>query len=131
MGRPPLNARGPAATRGALVAGGKGLLAVDESNPACSKRFAGTRISRTGETRRAYRALIVTTADNSSRFSASGNGRIVRLSFASGSGPGVGPGLHSFAPSLPSHRTVRCSPASSLPGGRRAGPASAPDRYFP
>jgi hypothetical protein len=118
------------ATAQALVAD-KGLLAIDESNPACSKRFAGTRISRTGETRRAYRALIVTTADNSSRFSASGNGRIFRLSFASGSGPGVGPGLHSFAP-LPAQSPYRSLLTRQLPPrGAKGGPASAPDLYFP
>jgi len=62
VGRPPLNAREPAATARALVAGGKGLLAMDESNPACGKRFGRAGISQTGEARRACRALIVTTA---------------------------------------------------------------------
>src|SRR5271157_703938 len=48
-------------TARALVAGDKGLLAMDESNPTCNKRFARLGISQTEEARRAYRALIVTT----------------------------------------------------------------------
>src|SRR5664279_1521028 len=44
-----------------LVANGKGLLAMDESNPTCNKRFARLGIPQTEETRRAYRELIVTT----------------------------------------------------------------------
>ena len=48
-------------TARALVAGDKGLLAMDESNPTCNKRFARLGIPQTEETRRAYRDLIVTT----------------------------------------------------------------------
>jgi fructose-bisphosphate aldolase class I len=44
-----------------LVAGDKGLLAMDESNPTCNKRFAALGIPQSVETRRAYRELIVTT----------------------------------------------------------------------
>jgi len=44
-----------------LVTGGKGLLAMDESNPTCDKRFARWGIPRTEEARRAYRELIATT----------------------------------------------------------------------
>jgi fructose-bisphosphate aldolase class I len=44
-----------------LVTGDKGLLAIDESNSTCNKRFAKLGISQTEETRRAYRELIVTT----------------------------------------------------------------------
>ncbi len=44
-----------------LVAGDKGLLAMDESNPTCNKRFARLGIPQTEEARRAYRELIVTT----------------------------------------------------------------------
>ena len=44
-----------------MVAGDKGLLAMDESNPTCNKRFAKWGIPQTEETRRAYRELIVTT----------------------------------------------------------------------
>ena len=43
-----------------LVAGDKGLLAMDESNPTCNKRFAKLGIPQTMEARRAYRELIVT-----------------------------------------------------------------------
>ena len=46
-----------------LVAGDKGLLAMDESNPTCNKRFAKLGIPQTVEARRAYRELIVTTPD--------------------------------------------------------------------
>ena len=44
-----------------MVGGDKGLLAMDESNPTCNKRFAKWGIPQTEETRRAYRELIVTT----------------------------------------------------------------------
>ncbi len=48
-------------TAQALVANDKGLLAMDESNPTCNKRFAALGIPQTVEARRAYRELIVTT----------------------------------------------------------------------
>src|SRR5664279_6390155 len=48
-------------TAKALVAGDKGLLAMDESIPTCNRRFAALGIPRTDEARRAYRELIVTT----------------------------------------------------------------------
>ena len=48
-------------TAQALVAGDKGLLAMDESNPTCNKRFAKVGIPQTEEARRAYRELLVTT----------------------------------------------------------------------
>jgi fructose-bisphosphate aldolase class I len=48
-------------TASALVADDKGLLAMDESNPTCNKRFAALGIPQTVETRRAYRELIATT----------------------------------------------------------------------
>jgi fructose-bisphosphate aldolase class I len=44
-----------------LVASDKGLLAMDESNPTCNKRFAKLGIPQTSESRRSYRELIVTT----------------------------------------------------------------------
>jgi fructose-bisphosphate aldolase class I len=44
-----------------MVAGHKGLLAIDESNPTCNKRFAKWGIPQNEETRRAYRDMIVTT----------------------------------------------------------------------
>jgi fructose-bisphosphate aldolase class I len=48
-------------TARALVAGDKGLLAMDESNTTCNKRFAKLGIPQTEEYRKAYRELIVTT----------------------------------------------------------------------
>jgi fructose-bisphosphate aldolase class I len=48
-------------TANKLVADDKGLLAMDESNPTCNKRFAKLDIPQTVETRRAYRELIITT----------------------------------------------------------------------
>jgi fructose-bisphosphate aldolase class I len=47
-------------TASKLVADDKGLLAMDESNPTCDKRFAKLNIPQTVESRRAYRELIVT-----------------------------------------------------------------------
>ena len=44
-----------------LVAGDKGLLAMDESDPTCDKRFAKLGIPQTVEARRIYRELIITT----------------------------------------------------------------------
>ena len=48
------------ATAAALTADGKGLLAMDESNPTADKRFAALGIAQTPEMRRAYRDMIVT-----------------------------------------------------------------------
>jgi fructose-bisphosphate aldolase class I len=48
-------------TARAMVADGKGLLAIDESISTCNKRFAAAGIPQTVEARRAYRELIVTT----------------------------------------------------------------------
>jgi fructose-bisphosphate aldolase class I len=48
-------------TAAALMAGHKGLLAMDESTGTCNKRFAEAGIPQTVEYRRAYRELIVTT----------------------------------------------------------------------
>lgn len=44
-----------------LVAGDKGLLAMDESTPTCNKRFARLGIPQTVGARRAWRELLVTT----------------------------------------------------------------------
>ncbi len=44
-----------------MFANGKGLLAMDESNGTCNKRFASVGIPQTFEMRRKYRELIVTT----------------------------------------------------------------------
>jgi fructose-bisphosphate aldolase class I len=48
-------------TARALVAEDRGLLAMDESNPTCNKRFAAIGIAQTVELRRQYRELLVTT----------------------------------------------------------------------
>ena len=61
MGRRQMNAQVLMDTAKALVAGDKGLLAMDESNPTCNRRFASAGIPQTLEARRAYRELILTT----------------------------------------------------------------------
>ena len=48
-------------TAKSLVANDKGLLAMDESNPTCNKRFAAAGIPQTEEFRRSYREMIITT----------------------------------------------------------------------
>ncbi len=48
-------------TAKALVAGDRGLLAMDESNGTCNKRFAALGIAQTAQMHRAYRDMIVTT----------------------------------------------------------------------
>lgn len=45
----------------AMVAPGKGIIAIDESNSTIAKRFAGVGIENTEENRRAYRELLLTT----------------------------------------------------------------------
>jgi fructose-bisphosphate aldolase class I len=47
-------------TAKALFADDKGLLAMDESNPTCNKRFAKLGIPQSVDARRAYRELIIT-----------------------------------------------------------------------
>ncbi len=44
-----------------MVAPGKGILAMDESNGTCNRRFAALGIDQTEEQRRRYRQLLVTT----------------------------------------------------------------------
>ena len=56
-----MNAEQLKTTAAAMLAEGKGLLAMDESNPTCNKRFAKAGIPQTEEARRSYRELIVTT----------------------------------------------------------------------
>ena len=58
MNRETLNA-----TAHAMVAPGKGILAMDESHPTCKKRFDALGIEFTEENRRAYRDMLVTAAD--------------------------------------------------------------------
>ena len=48
-----MNAQELIDTARTLVAGDKGLLAMDESNPTCNKRFAKLEIPQTEEARRA------------------------------------------------------------------------------
>lgn len=48
-------------TARALIAGDKGLLAMDESTATCNRRFAAFGITQTEEMRRKYRELIITT----------------------------------------------------------------------
>jgi fructose-bisphosphate aldolase class I len=56
-----MNAQQLSDTAKAMVAGDKGLLAMDESTPTCNKRFAKLGIPQTVEARRDYRDLIVST----------------------------------------------------------------------
>ena len=49
-------------TAKAMVANNKGILAMDESNPTCNKRFAKLGIPQTPELRRDYREMIVSTS---------------------------------------------------------------------
>jgi fructose-bisphosphate aldolase, class I len=56
-----MNAKELINTASALIADDKGLLAMDESNPTCNKRFARLGIPQTEEARRTYRELIITT----------------------------------------------------------------------
>src|SRR5664279_796860 len=56
-----MNAQELIDTARTLVAGDKGLLAMDESTPTCDKRFRKLGIPLTVEARRAWRELIVTT----------------------------------------------------------------------
>ena len=58
-----MNEQALMATAKAMVADDKGLLAMDESNGTCNKRFAALGIPQTVDYRRAYRELIVTTPD--------------------------------------------------------------------
>lgn len=48
------------ATAKAMVAPGKGVLAIDESHSTCAKRFEALGVECTEESRRAYRELLVT-----------------------------------------------------------------------
>ena len=56
-----MNAQALIDTARMLVANDKGLLAMDESNSTCNKRFAKLGIPQTVDARRAYRELILTT----------------------------------------------------------------------
>ncbi|RZA21063.1 MAG: fructose-bisphosphate aldolase class I [Lysobacteraceae bacterium] len=56
-----------AETARAMVAPGKGIIAIDESGATCKKRFDGVGIECTEETRRAYRELLLT-APNANQY---------------------------------------------------------------
>jgi fructose-bisphosphate aldolase class I len=62
MEQPQMNIQELIKTAKTLVAGDKGLLAMDESTPTCNKRFARLDIPQTEKARRDYRELILTTA---------------------------------------------------------------------
>ena len=47
-------------TARAMVASGKGILAIDESLPTIKKRFDSIKVESTGENRRAYRDMLIT-----------------------------------------------------------------------
>jgi fructose-bisphosphate aldolase class I len=63
VGRCHVSQQGLIDTAHLLVGAGKGLLAIDESNGTCNRRFADAGIPQTEEARRAYRELIITTPD--------------------------------------------------------------------
>src|SRR3546814_6859514 len=52
-----------------MVAPGKGIIAIDESTGTIAKRFAVVGIENTEENRRAYRELLLTTANLSEHIS--------------------------------------------------------------
>ena len=58
-----------AETAQAMVAAGKGIIAIDESTGTIAKRFAGVGIENTEENRRAYRELLLTTPNLSQHIS--------------------------------------------------------------
>ena len=65
----------------AMVAAGKGIIAIDESNNTIAKRFAAVGVDSTEENRRAYREMLLTTP---------GLGDFGELVDAHGRVPGVG-----------------------------------------
>ena len=58
------------ATAAAMIAGDKGILAIDETSSTCTKRFTQVGIASTEETRRAYREMLVATPGVSEYLSA-------------------------------------------------------------
>ncbi len=59
-----MNAQELIDTARALVARDKGLLAMDESNPTCDKRFARLGIPQTEEAPRAYREYSIASSNS-------------------------------------------------------------------
>ena len=64
-----IDRQGLVACANALVASGRGLLAMDESNSTCNRRFAALDIPQTVEMRRAWRELLITTPELSNSIS--------------------------------------------------------------
>jgi fructose-bisphosphate aldolase, class I len=89
------------ATARAMVAAGKGILAVDETTPTCTKRFAESGIESTEDSRRAYREMLLATPgiedyisgaimfDETIRQSAADGGRLVDVLNDVGVLPGI------------------------------------------
>ena len=63
MVQQPMNTQTLSDTANALMVPDKGLLAMDESNPTCNKRFAKLGIPQNEEARRVWRELLITTPD--------------------------------------------------------------------
>jgi fructose-bisphosphate aldolase class I len=61
MGREQMTAQAQVDTAQELLAGDRGILAMDESIATCNRRFAAAGIEQRIESRRAYRELLVTT----------------------------------------------------------------------
>ena len=59
-----------ASTAQALVAGGKGILAADETVPTVTRRLDALKIEWTPESRRAYREMFFTTPGTESELAA-------------------------------------------------------------
>ena len=75
MEQPKMNTQELIATAKALVADDKGLLAMDESNPTCNKRFAALGSPSQKFVRRAVSVTRKITAENSWFFN-SGNAQV-------------------------------------------------------
>jgi fructose-bisphosphate aldolase class I len=60
MGQRVMDETALAEVANALLADGKGLLAMDESTPTCNRRFAAAGIPQTEAARRSYRELLIT-----------------------------------------------------------------------
>ena len=52
-----------------IVSDGKGILAADESNPTCGKRFDSIGVENSEDNRRDYRGLLYTSDDADDTFS--------------------------------------------------------------
>ena len=113
-----------AATVQAMMHPGKGLLAMDESNPTCNKRFAKLGIPQTVEARRAWRELILTTPglgeyisgtilfDETLRRSKNDGAPFLRLVTAAGMIPGIKVDAGAkIWPVIPARRSAKVSMA--------------------